>query len=246
MNYMEKIYGIILSAGFGSRMNSDVPKGMFLLKGKPFIEYTLDTFSKLNLEDKIVVLNYKKEMFNEVVRKYNLKVAIQEELNGTAKAVESTKEILENKDGCSLIVPVDSMLVSKELYKELIDHHFKNKNDLTILSTELDNPFSYGRIIRNDMKFLKIVEEADCNQEEKLIKEINGGIYIVNNKVLFESLSKVKNNNKRKEYYLTDIAQIMKDAGYKVDAYMTNRTNELLSVNDMEMLDKVIRVLDNK
>jgi len=238
---------IILSAGKGSRMKADQPKGSFRILYRPMVIYSIDALQKAGVEDINIVVGYKKEVIEEITQGFNCNYREQKELNGTAKAVETCKDLLENKEGTTIILPVDMPLVNERLIESIMEYHEKSDNDLTVLSTKIDNPFGYGRIIRSNVgTFECIKEELDCTPEEKFVNEINSGVYCVNTKLLFKALSKVKNNNKKGEYYLTDIVSIMKADGYKAGAYMYDRPEETLGVNDLNTLSYAESILRKK
>ena len=149
-----------------------------------------------------------------------------------------------------MVIAGDTPLITGESLKNLIDFHVHHKNVATILTAEADNPFGYGRIIRNDNgEVVKIVEQKDANDFEKQVKEINTGTYVFDNKRLFEALKNINTNNAQGEYYLTDVIGIFKEAGEKVGAYKLRDFNESLGVNDRVALataESVMRRRINK
>lgn len=228
---------IILSAGKGTRMKSELPKGAFRVLYRPMVVYPVVALKEAGFDKINVVVGHKKEIIEDILQGFDCVFSVQEVLNGTAKAVESAKENLINEDGNTVILPVDMPLITKNLLLELVSYHEESGNDLTVLSSLVDNPFSYGRIVRDRYgNFTSIKEEIEASPEEKLIKEVNSGVYIVNNKLLFEALSKVKNDNKKGEYYLTDIVSILKASKHKVGAYRYMESSEITGVNDLKTL----------
>lgn len=243
-------YAILLAAGKGTRMKTDLPKGAFPVNDRPMIIYSIEALQNSHFDKINVVVGHKKEILMDILTGFNCDFSEQTELNGTAKAVESSKGTLEGLEGNTLILPVDMPLVTSNLINELVNYHEENKNDLTVLSTKIDNPFSYGRIIRDENgDFLAIKEELDTTLDEKKINEINSGVYVVDNKLLFKALSKVNNNNNKQEYYLTDIVSILKGEGKKVQAYIYSNSIETTGVNDLytkSIVEKEIRNRINK
>lgn len=227
-------YGIILAAGKGTRMNTEIPKCAFPILKKPMIEYALDSLKKAKLDEIICVVGHKKEVFEDLL-KDKVSYAIQEEQLGTANAVLAAREFIKD-DGYTLIIPGDKPLVNSEMIMDLINAHVKNNNKLTIGVHYVDNPKGFGRVIRDeDLNVVKIVEEKDATLIEKKIREINSGIYCVDNKLLFESLVQVGNDNARGEYYLTDIVEIMAKIA-KIDTYTFKDSYRLTGINDLVTL----------
>ena len=181
---------IILAAGKGTRMKSELPKCACPILGKPMIKYLVDACIDAGIDNIIVVVGYKKEIIKEVLKDYpNIYYAYQEEQLGTGHACMVTKELLSSVNGTTVIVPGDMPLVGKDNLINILNYHEENNLAMTILSSIFDNPFSYGRIVRNsNNNVTAIVEEKECTKEQKLIKEINTGLYAVDNKTLFESL----------------------------------------------------------
>lgn len=228
---------IILAAGKGTRMKSDLPKCAFPLRGKPMISYIVESCKEANVNDICVILGHKKEVLEEILGD-SVQYAYQIEQLGTADAVSSAKSFFQNKEGLILIFPGDMPLIKSSTIEKLIATHIKNNNDLTVVTTIVDNPFSYGRIVRQSGNVVKIVEEKEATEEEKLIKEINAGLYCINAELLEDALSKVNNNNNKGEYYLTDIVEIL-GSNKKIDSYIVNDTLELTGINDVDTLNKV-------
>ena len=228
---------IILSAGKGSRMKSELPKGAFRVLYRPMVVYSVVALREAGFDKINVVVGHKKEIIEDILQGFNCVFSEQKVLNGTAKAVESAKENLENEDGNTVILPVDMPLITKNLLQELSLFHEQSGNDLTVLSSIVDNPYSYGRIVRDKYgNFTAIKEELEASEEEKKIKEVNSGVYMVNNKLLFKALAKVKNDNKKGEYYLTDIVSILKKEKYKVGSFVYKEADEITGVNDLKTL----------
>ena len=233
-------HAIILAAGKGTRMHSELPKCAHLVLGKPMINHVVDACIDAGIEDIVVVVGYKKEEILALLDKYsNVRFAIQDEQLGTGHAVKCTKHLLKNETGSTVILPGDMPLIGSENIKELLKQQEDNHNAMTILTALFDNPFSYGRIVRNmENNVVGIVEEKEATDEQKLIKEVNTGLYVVDNKLLFESLELVNNNNNKHEYYLTDIVGILSN-NYKVGSKISVYDYRLMGINDIDTLNKV-------
>ncbi len=240
---------VILAAGKGKRMKDpSKAKVMFEISGKPMIGHVLEKVAKLNPGKIILVVGNKKEdviAYADTLNIPNLEYVEQKEQLGTGHAVDQARDELKDFFGDVLILAGDVPLLKTETLRNFINEHKKNSAELTDLSTIAPNPHGYGRIVRDSSgAFIKIVEEKDASENEKLIQEINSGIFLVEKDILFESLSKVKNNNAQGEYYLTDIAAIMKEQNRKVAAYPGADFAELQGVNSIEDLKKAQEVFD--
>ncbi|GIW57366.1 MAG: UDP-N-acetylglucosamine pyrophosphorylase [Candidatus Dojkabacteria bacterium] len=235
---MENISIVILAAGKGTRMRTDLPKVLHTLRGKPMIEYTIEVASKLHPRKLIVVVGYKKDDVIQATSKFhNLEYAIQKEQLGTGHAVKTTQPLLKDFQGNILILLGDVPLVSLDALTNLLHFHADKNAACTVLTAVLDNPFNYGRIVRcDDGSIQKIVEEKDATDDEKQIKEINSGIMVFNGRYLFDVLDQIKNNNAKGEYYLTDAIEILVNQGYKVYAFTATNSREVLGVNTPEQL----------
>ncbi len=232
-------FAIILAAGKGERMKTESPKCAVPLLGKPMVSYLVDAVNKTTIDKAICVIGHKKEVFIELLGD-SCEYAYQEKQMGTAHAVKCAKDIIGNKRGYSIIIPGDTPLIDETIIQSLIDSHFANKNKLTIGTIHLENPFGYGRIIRkDDYSIVKIVEQRDATDEEKLIKEINSGLMCVDNQVLFNALEEVNNNNARGEYYLTDIVEIIANNNLKIGSFTIKDAYKLAGINDLYHLYEV-------
>ena len=232
-----KVSIIILAAGKGTRMKSDMPKVLHKVNGKSMVEHVILIARNLNPEKIIVVVGYKNEMVKKQLENQDLTYVIQHKQNGTAHAVMQCEELLKNYDGHTLVLSGDVPLIKSKTLKELFEIQINNKAHATVLSAKVKNPYGYGRIIRNsDKNFKTIVEEKDANDSQKNITEINGGIYIFNNQTLFENINKVKNNNNQSEYYLPDVLEILTKQNCKVLVYQINDENEIKGANTEEQL----------
>jgi len=236
----QKLAVVILAAGLGKRMkNPDKPKVMFEILGIPMINYVVDTAFKVNPEKVVPVVGHHRELvidyLNSVFPKKNIEYAVQEEQQGTGHAVMQAKELLKDFEGEVLILSGDVPLLKEQTVQMLIDEHFLNQNTATLLTTVFKNSFGYGRIVRDEKgKFVKIIEDKDATEEQKKIKEINPAIYIVNSKVLFDSLSKISNENSQGEYYLTDIFHFISKE--RTGTLTTDDELEVTGVNSVEQL----------
>tara|TARA_B100000900_G_scaffold273890_1_gene234021 strand:- start:793 stop:1518 length:726 start_codon:yes stop_codon:yes gene_type:complete len=232
---------IILAAGKGTRMNSDLPKVLHKLNGKALLDFVLDESELLNPKETILVVGFKKEqVISHTKHRANLKYATQMEQLGTGHAVLQTGDLLKNKEGHILILYGDVPNIKESTLRPIIDDHLINNRDLTLITAEIDDPTGYGRIIRdkND-NLLKIVEEKDCTDEERKIKEWNPGIYIFKIPEVFEILNNIKTNNASKEYYLTDAIGLAQQSKMEIKAIKIANSNEVIGVNTADQLEEL-------
>ncbi|MGD9762009.1 MAG: bifunctional UDP-N-acetylglucosamine diphosphorylase/glucosamine-1-phosphate N-acetyltransferase GlmU [Candidatus Izemoplasmatales bacterium] len=239
-----KKYAIILAAGKGTRMKTDLPKCAYPLLKKPMIAYIVEHLYKSTMIDELItVVGHKKEVIQEILNS-TVKYAVQEEQLGTGHAVICAQDLITDSEGYTIILPGDMPLIDDSVIKLAIHEHLEFRHDLTVVSTIVDEPFEYGRIIRDEAGYLNaIIEENDATKEIKLIHEINTGIYIIDNRFLVPTLKKIKNDNAKKEYYLTDIVKIMKEDGYLVGTYLLEKSYKAMGVNDLYTLSKAETIL---
>ncbi|HFD5629701.1 TPA: bifunctional UDP-N-acetylglucosamine diphosphorylase/glucosamine-1-phosphate N-acetyltransferase GlmU [Streptococcus pyogenes] len=225
-------YAIILAAGKGTRMTSDLPKVLHKVSGLTMLEYVFRSVKAISPEKAVTVIGHKSEKVRAVLADQSAFVHQTEQL-GTGHAVMMAETQLEGLEGHTLVIAGDTPLITGESLKSLIDFHVNHKNVATILTATAQDPFGYGRIVRNkDGEVIKIVEQKDANEYEQQLKEINTGTYVFDNKRLFEALKCITTNNAQGEYYLTDVVAIFRANKEKVGAYILRDFNESLGVND--------------
>ena len=235
---------IILAAGKGKRMkNPDKPKVLFELNNKPLIEYVIELALSLDSDLIVpVVGNHKQKVMDFITERFKneiskIRFAHQDKQLGTGHAVYMTKQYFENYNGDILILSGDVPLLSKATVDKFIDYHKKNGFDASLLSAIMSEPAGYGRIIRDEQgRFIDIREDKDASDEEKKIREINSGIYLINCRYLFEGIATLKSDNAQQEYYLTDIFRYFKDISLKIGALPVDDNIQIEGVNTVEQL----------
>ncbi|MGF7535129.1 sugar phosphate nucleotidyltransferase [Bacillus mexicanus] len=245
MKNVNKTSAIILAAGKGTRMKSELPKVLHEVCGKPMIMHIIDTLKMVGISDIIVVVGHKAEMVRNVVGD-GVKYALQAEQKGTGHAVMQTTSFL-NEKGNTLIVAGDTPLIEQNTLFALIDNHIRSGNKGTVLSAEFNNPFGYGRIIRDyENNVSEIIEEKDATELQREIREVNTGIFCFDNESLLKGLSLIENNNAQNEYYLTDMVCILNKLNQKFGSYLLSDNEQVLGINDREQLTKAEYIMTKK
>lgn len=227
----KEIAVIILAAGKSTRMKSEIPKVLHPLCGRPILGYVLDLVTGLKPKQVVAVLGHKQELVRKIIPK-GVKVVIQKRLSGTADAVKTGLSALKGFKGMVLVLYGDAPLLKKDTLKKLLDYHLINNVDATLLTAQLKKPFGYGRIMRDKyFSICGIVEEKDADEVQKEIKEINTGIMVFKKAVLENNLKYIRPNNLKKEYYLTDLIEILAKKRYLVDGVKVQDAQEALGIN---------------
>ena len=233
---------IILAAGKGKRMHSSLPKVMHKVGGKSMLEHVLISAKKLNPSSINVVLSPKIESIKKSFGGYDIAWHIQSEQKGTADAVKIVLPSLK-EDEKVLILYADTPLIDSNLLDKFIN--YMPKSDVKVLTVNLEKPFGYGRIIREQAEeeiISKIIEETEADDLQKNIKECNTGIIFSDVSTLNSLISEVKNDNSKKEFYLTDIVSIANLKNMMVVPLLSKETNSLLGVNDKLQLEETEQI----
>ncbi len=243
-----KKYALILAAGKGTRMRTEMPKCAFPILKKPMISYIVENIEKSNINEICVIVGHKKDVIEDIL-KDRVIYAEQTEQLGTGHAVLSAAPLLADKEGVTFILPGDMPLMEYPLMNKLLRAHQEMGNDLTVVTMHMDYPKGYGRIVRNEYGIVTgIIEENDCNESQKLIKEVNSSVYMVDNKLLFETVKKIQKNDRKGEFYLTDIVNLMHKE-YKVNTFMVRNPMVTMGINDLfgiSVAEKYLRESINK
>ena len=242
------IKSVILAAGKGTRMKSNLPKVLHEILGKALVGYVLDSVKHITNENFVVVGHHAEEVEKYVISHYeNAKTVLQSPQLGTGHAVSMVCPMLENYSGQVLILCGDTPLITEDTLKKFVEYHKENKSDITVMSAIFENPTNYGRIIRDADNSLKcIVEEKDATLEQKAIKEVNAGIYCINWAKVKSAFSQLTSNNAQGEYYLTDIIEWGKKNGLSVNAYIMENNIETFGINSRVQLAEALKLLQKR
>lgn len=242
------IKSVILAAGKGTRMKSNLPKVLHEILGKALVGYVLDSVKHITNENFVIVGHHAEEVEKYVISHYeNAKTVLQSPQLGTGHAVSMVCPMLENYSGQVLILCGDTPLITEDTLKKVVEYHKENKSDITVMSAIFENPTNYGRIIRDTDNSLKcIVEEKDATLEQKAIKEVNAGIYCINWAKVKSAFSQLTSNNAQGEYYLTDIIEWGKKNGLSVNAYIMENNIETFGINSRVQLAEALKLLQKR
>lgn len=244
---MSKLNAVILAAGKGTRMNSDLPKVIHKCMGQPMVHYVIKAVKDAGALDVCVVVGYKSKEVKDSI--YDIvDYAEQTEQLGTGHAVKCAKDFI-GTEGDTIILCGDTPLITGETLVSLIEEHRRRANGVTVLSAIVDDPTGYGRIVRDENGvFQEIVEQKDATAEQQKINEINSGMYIYNSEALAASLDLLSNENAQGEYYLTDTIALIKKIGLKVSAKAidADRIDEIKGVNTVEQLKEAEDIMKKR
>lgn len=241
------VAAILLAAGKGTRMKSELPKVLHPLLGLPLLAWPIQAVMRLGASPVGVVIGYGAESVRAAFPHPELRFVLQEEQLGTGHATLQARSLLEHFPGDILILPGDAPLIKTETLQQLLDHHQRSDATLTVLTTTLPDALHYGRIVRTPAGALsRIVEAKDASPEEKGIREINSGVYAVKGEFLFPALQAVRSDNAQSEYYLTDIVGIASSQGLSLSAFCHADAAELSGVNDRAELAQAEEVLQTR
>jgi bifunctional UDP-N-acetylglucosamine pyrophosphorylase/glucosamine-1-phosphate N-acetyltransferase len=245
---------LILAAGLGTRMRSNLAKVLHRLDGRPLINHVCRTATALAPRKVYVIIGHQgedvKEAVLEELDETHAEFVWQNQQLGTGHAVNSAREFLENEDSILMVLSGDVPMIRAETLAGIVRQHQTHRGRgaaCTILTVKLDDPTGYGRIVRDEAGlFDKIVEQKDAAADEKKIREINSGIYCFNTKKLFSALSRVKNENAQGEYYLTDVPELLKADGEDIAIYAHADAHEIEGINNRVQLAEMERVLRHR
>jgi bifunctional UDP-N-acetylglucosamine pyrophosphorylase/glucosamine-1-phosphate N-acetyltransferase/UDP-N-acetylglucosamine pyrophosphorylase len=232
---------IVLAAGKGTRMKSELPKVLFPVLGRPMIHWVLDALERAGVKQKIVVVGYRHDLVREELStRSGIEFALQEQQLGTGHAVQMCVEPIKKAEGPIIVLAGDSPLVQSSSLSTLLGH-YELVGPACLMGTLVkDNPHGLGRIVRDaSQRFARIVEHKDATPEQLAIREVNMSTYLFNPPDLLWALSRLRNQNSQAEYYLTDCPELLLKAGKLVEAKPVLQACEALSINTIDELGSV-------
>ncbi|HEV8726412.1 MAG TPA: bifunctional UDP-N-acetylglucosamine diphosphorylase/glucosamine-1-phosphate N-acetyltransferase GlmU [Candidatus Binatia bacterium] len=247
---MQELGVVVLAAGQGTRMKSNLPKVLHPLGGRPLFLHVLRTAQRLNPNRVAIVIGHGAESVRSAYAGNDVAWILQEQQRGTGHAVLCAKEAFKGFKGEVIILSGDVPFIREQTLRMLVAHHRSRNAAVTLLTAFLDEPKGYGRILRDDQgKATGIVEEKDATLGERGIREVNAGVYVVSAPFVFAALSEVKNHNRQSEYYLPDIVAIGLAQGADIETVRVDDVREMLGINSREELafmEKDLRQSINK
>lgn len=237
---------VVLAAGKGTRMKSDLPKVLCQANGRPLVEYVLDSLREAGVEKIVVVVGYKADDVKKQLSSYdNIEFALQTEQLGTGHAVMMCRDNIGSHDGGIVVVAGDSPMLQSASIKALLDEYQSTKPGCVLGSLLHEDPTGLGRIVRDgDGKFTGIVEEKDATDDQRKINEVNMSTYVFDGQKLMGTLDRLGSDNSQNEYYITDVPAIMLSDNEDVRALPVLKPIEALSVNTVEHLAAVEQAMN--
>ncbi len=245
---MGEVAAIVLAAGKSTRMNSDVPKVLHEVCGRPMLGFVLSACRLSGVDRILVVVGHGKDRVVErFSAEHDVSFVEQLEQHGTGHAVKCCREALGGFEGSVLVVAGDMPLVRREALGELVDTREQRGDALTMATTELDDPTGYGRIVRNGKgELLNIVEHRDCTEEQRAIREVNVSYYCFDSSKLWSGLDRLKPNPAKNEFYLTDLVGMFREEGSGVSAEVRVAPEDSMGINSRLDLAAVGRVMQDR
>lgn len=242
---MSRLKAVILAAGAGTRMKSKLPKVVHKILDKTMLDYVIESAMEAGADDICVVIGHESEIVKKEIS-YNVEFVLQKEQLGTGHAVMQAKDFIGN-EGNVLILFGDTPLITGDTLSKMVDYHIKHNNTATLLSTIVEDSTGYGRIVRDESNtFIKSVEHKDATEEERKINEINSGMYCFDSKELNEALENLTNDNAQGEYYLPDTLKTIMAKHLKVNAMISDISEDILGVNSRVQLCQAQEIMQKR
>lgn len=238
-----KITAVILAAGKGVRMCSQLPKVVHQVAGKPMVVHVADVARQAGADRIVLVVGHSRQKVEDLFGPGMVEFVVQEEQLGTGHALMQAWEKV-SQDDTIVVLAGDTPLLQTTTLQGLLNYHQESQAIATVLSTEVEDPYGYGRIIRDETgAFQAIVEEKDASETDKIVSEINSGMYCFQVQEAFAALSRITSNNAQGEYYLTDILKILMSEGKKVEIFRTDAREDIYGINDRVQMSKAEEIL---
>jgi UDP-N-acetylglucosamine diphosphorylase/glucosamine-1-phosphate N-acetyltransferase len=243
----DHVAAVILAAGQGKRMQSDLPKVLHAVGGRPMVLHVIDAVKAVAAAPVVVVTGYQAERVEAACAGAGVEFVRQHEQLGTGHAVMQAEPLLAGREGTVVVLNGDVPGLRPKTIRSFIDHHDHERSVATVLTAMLDDPSGYGRIVRDARgQLLRIVEERDATQDERAIREINSGLFCFSIPELFSALTRVTRRNAQNEYYITDVIGLLAGEGKRVAAWCIEDAREVAGVNNPDELDAVRRFVGDE
>ncbi len=238
---------VILAAGKGTRMKSDIAKVLHKIAKKSMVVHVIECAKKITRDNVIAVVGHQaQKVKDEVSRYFKVYFAVQEQLLGTGDAVKAAIPLFKSDIKDILVLCGDVPLIQENTLQNLLDYHKENQAKVSVLAVDVDDPNGYGRIVLDEHNnMICIKEEADASEIEKKIKTINTGIYCFDRKFLLSALDQIKPDNSQAEYYLTDVIEIAQKRHEKIVVVTMDDPRQVIGVNTLEDLNRAEFLFNN-
>jgi UDP-N-acetylglucosamine diphosphorylase/glucosamine-1-phosphate N-acetyltransferase len=234
---MSHRYAVVLAAGKGTRMKSDLAKVLHEIDEKPLLEFVLDACKPLDLAATVVIVGHQADRVTEVSARNGAETALQAEQLGTGHAVDQARSALESRTGSVLVLCGDVPLLTTRTIQALLDRTEQTGAAATVLTAIAEDPTGYGRIVRDDSGAVQaIVEHKDASEAQREIREYNTGTWCFDNAKLWDLLGRLDTDNSQGEYYLTDVVEILVSDGELVEAVVCEDEREVQGINTVDDL----------
>jgi len=244
---MDALYAIVLAAGKGTRMKSDLAKVLHPVFFTPMVCHVLEAVKHLNPAKTVVITGHQAEQVEAALASFPVHFARQHQQLGTGHAVLMAEKVLSPHAGTALILCGDTPLVRPATLTAMLDSHHRQQSVLSVMTTIVEDPCNYGRIVTNTQGGIeRIVEEKDASSDERRIREVNAGIYCVDLSFLFTALRQVGTDNKQGEVYLTDIVAIARHSNHAVGRFVCADPLEITGVNSRVELARANGIMQQR
>ncbi len=242
----QKLHALILAAGKGTRMKSELPKVVHPILGRPMVSYVIDAVKAVGCEKTLLVTGYKSELVKAALDSAADGFVEQSEQLGTGHAVQCYAKACNDCPEHLLVVCGDTPLISVETLKKMADLHFAQRPAVTMMTLMMSEPGNYGRVLRQNGAIKAIREAKDCTSDELEVKEVNLAVYLFDARFLFDNIFSLTPNNRQKEYYLTDLVEIAVNKGLPVIACVEKDESSTLGINSRQHLAQVSGILQRQ
>ena len=247
MNTLGEAVALVLAAGKGTRMKSDLAKVLFPLEGRALIHHVLDAVEEAAFARTLVIVGHQHERVEEELSGRQVEFVLQEEQLGTGHAVQCAAPELAGYKGDVVILAGDAPLIRGRTLRELVEHHRRRAAAVTVLTAVLSDPSGYGRVVRDEEgRVVGIVEDKDCTPGQKKIQEINSSIYAMRWPFLSRVLPRLRRDNQQGEYYLTDSVGLAFAEHLPVEGIVVEDPREVAGINTLEQLEEARMVMNER